>query len=343
MITYKIPIWGEVIPGNSSALKISDLDVGKKGLEIFMIMKAAMAMSGVKIKDPLRAKKALDTYQYYHEIAAGFRPQTYEDIPCIDFYPCEKSRKAVLIIPGGGYTYQSNSGVEPEKQYEGGAMALMLNKAGFSAFVLSCYRLNPYRMPIPFLDAQRAVRYIKYHAEEFGIDPAKLGIMGFSAGGLQAASVIDMCKNKSVQEIAALAGRKDLNYCEDEVDRVDAGCAFAGLIYPMLGFRSNLPMMYAAFPKRDVDQPKKREALLKQYDMTGYVEKDGVPRFLVMGTKDAMVDLTDDKSRYMAALEKAGNPCQYLAVDGAGHGFGVLNKKYAYWTEEYIKWLNTLH
>ncbi len=337
-----IPIWGDNIPGNNTDSKLKEMSIGKKGTDFWMMIKAAVAMPGVKIKNASKAKLGLDTYQYYHEIASGFRPDTYEDVPCIDYYPCEASKAAILIIPGGGYTYQSNSGVEPQEQYEGGALAMELNEAGYTAFVLSRYRLNPYRMPIPLLDAQRAMRFIRFHASDFNIDPDKLGIMGFSAGGLQTAGCINICRNRSVREILDSYGMKDVNYQPDEIDNIECKAGFAGLIYPMLSFRANVPMMYAAFPQDKVDDDTAREVLLKQYDVTEYVQPGDVPQFIVMGTKDTMVDLTDDKSRYMKALQEAGVKYHYLPVEGAGHGFGVNNKKFHYWVQAYIDWLQEL-
>ncbi len=337
-----IPIWGETVPGNSHRRKTDFLDVGKKQQDMILMMHSAMAMPGKEIKDAEKSRKGLDTYQYWHEINTGFRPKTFEDIPVIDYYPCKWSEKSVLIIPGGGFTYQSDSGVEVRDQYEGGAVALRLNKAGFAAFVLSRYRLNPYRMPVPLLDAQRAVRFIRYHADKLHIDPDQLGIMGFSAGGYLAASVPEFSRDLSPQQLLRDAGMDAGEYDGDKIDKTQAQVAFAGLVYPMLSFNANVPMMYAAFPKEDVDDPGRREELLKEYDLTRHVRPGDPPQFIVMGTKDTMVDLTDDKTRYMQALKDAGVDFEYLPVKGAGHGFGVKSDRYNWWIDRFIDWVRSL-
>ena len=90
----------------------------------------------------------------------------------------ENSIGAVIVLPGGGYGYKSMDGAT----YEGQDIALALNEAGFSAFVLH-YRSNPYEYPIPQLDLHRAVRYLRANAEDFGFNPANIGLIGFSAGG----------------------------------------------------------------------------------------------------------------------------------------------------------------
>lgn len=72
--------------------------------------------------------------------------------------------------------------------YEGEPVARWLNSLGLQAFVLD-YRVFPYRHPTPLLDAQRAIRYLRHHAGDFNLDPGRIGILGFSAGGHLAATV----------------------------------------------------------------------------------------------------------------------------------------------------------
>ena len=83
---------------------------------------------------------------------------------------------AVVVCPGGGY-------VQLAMNHEGRQVASYLNSLGIAAFVLR-YRLGPrYRHPIELGDAQRAIRILRSHAAEWRLDPARIGIMGFSAGG----------------------------------------------------------------------------------------------------------------------------------------------------------------
>src|ERR1051326_1083644 len=89
---------------------------------------------------------------------------------------------AVIVLPGGGYRNLAMN-------HEGRQVASFLNSAGVAAFVLK-YRLGPrYHHPVEMGDAQRALRMVRCHASEWHIDPARIGIMGFSAGGHLAATV----------------------------------------------------------------------------------------------------------------------------------------------------------
>ncbi len=85
-----------------------------------------------------------------------------------------KRHSCFLILPGGGYDHLSN--------HEGANVAKRLNEKGISAFVLY-YRVKPYAHPVYLWDVKRAMRYIRYNADRYGIEPNKIGIMGFSAGG----------------------------------------------------------------------------------------------------------------------------------------------------------------
>jgi acetyl esterase/lipase len=98
-----------------------------------------------------------------------------EDSPVITSYPVESSEQvgAVIVFPGGGYQMRA--------EHEGAPIARWLNTIGISAFVVS-YRVAPYKHPVPLLDAQRAIRYVRYHAKRWNINGSKIGILGFYAG-----------------------------------------------------------------------------------------------------------------------------------------------------------------
>jgi acetyl esterase/lipase len=96
--------------------------------------------------------------------------------PTITPYPCpgDDPAGAVVICPGGGYAGRAD--------HEGEPIARWLNTCGLHAFVCD-YRVAPYRHPFPLVDAQRAVRWVRAHAAEYRVDPARVGLLGFSAGG----------------------------------------------------------------------------------------------------------------------------------------------------------------
>lgn len=105
-----------------------------------------------------------------------YRADYPADIPGIEPYllPGPSPRPVVIVCPGGGYHNRA--------AHEGEPIARWLNGIGVSAFVLS-YRVFPYAHPVPLLDAQRAVRTVRSRAAEFGVDPQRIGLLGFSAGG----------------------------------------------------------------------------------------------------------------------------------------------------------------
>ncbi len=108
--------------------------------------------------------------------------ETLEDSPVIEYYRSEnrKTDAAVVVFPGGGYCFRA--------PHEGEGYALYLNSIGIDAFVCE-YRVFPNRFPVELLDARRAVRFVRANSEKFGIDPAKVSVMGSSAGGHLAALV----------------------------------------------------------------------------------------------------------------------------------------------------------
>ena len=99
--------------------------------------------------------------------------------PTITAYPAN-SKGAVIIFPGGGYVIRAD--------HEGTAYAKWLQSIGLTAFVVE-YRGAPYKHPAEISDAMRAVKYVRYYADKYGIDKDKIAVMGSSAGGHLAASV----------------------------------------------------------------------------------------------------------------------------------------------------------
>lgn len=111
----------------------------------------------------------------YSDPADNFRPW-------LELYllPADRPRGAVLVCPGGGYVTRAPHEAEP--------IARRFNRAGFHALVVQ-YRVAPHRHPAPLLDAAQAVRLIRRHAADWQIDPARIAVCGFSAGGHLAASL----------------------------------------------------------------------------------------------------------------------------------------------------------
>ena len=129
-------------------------------------------------------------------------------------YIVEGSKACVVVCSGGGYHHKAD--------HEAFPVAEWFNSLGISAFVLD-YRVAPYRFPAPQLDAKRAIRYARFHAKKYGYDEAKIGIIGFSAGG----------------HLAGCCGTIDEDFGyekQDEIDEVSARPDFMILGYPVISF-----------------------------------------------------------------------------------------------------------
>lgn len=142
----------------------------------------------------------------------------------------KKSRAAVVIFPGGGYCGRA--------EHEGKGYAEFLNMHGITAFVVD-YRVNPNRFPLPLLDARRAVRYVRYYAEKFGIDKDKVAVMGSSAGGHLASIVstykepidgegVDEIDNESYLPDKQILAYPVINLYDEIVTHVGSGNALIG-------------------------------------------------------------------------------------------------------------------
>jgi len=140
------------------------------------------------------------------------------DIPALYVYlpkTTSAPTPALLVCPGGGY-----AGIAID--HEGHAIARWFNEKGVAAFVLR-YRLpaNGYRHPVPLLDVQRAMRLIRNRAAAWKINPAKLGVMGFSAGGHLASTLDTHCDTGNAM-------------ASNPVDQQGCRPDFAVLVYPVI-------------------------------------------------------------------------------------------------------------
>lgn len=223
------------------------------------------------------------------------------DVPTLTLFLPPANRAtgtAVVVCPGGGY-----GGLATD--HEGVQIAAWLNARGIAAVML-CYRLAPYRHPIPLQDAQRALRTVRARAEEWGIDPARIGIWGFSAGG-------HLCATLSTHFDAGNL------HADDPIERLSCRPDFAILAYPVicmeppyahLGSRDNL---LGAHPE---------PALIADVANEQHVRADTPPTFLFHTDSDAGV-LPENSVLYYLALRRAGVPAElHIYADGP-HGIGL--------------------
>lgn len=318
----KIEIWdSEKAPGNSKKRKLDSMKINYDAKFTMSSTDFYTSIIGEKYID---VEEKVDTYTYFHAIKPGYEKETYEDVPYLIPYLVEESDSAIIVIPGGGFAYKS---IE-DSDGEGKDIAEVLQKNGINAFVLN-YRSNPYEYPIPQLDLQRAVRYIKYHAEEYGIDTNKIGLIGFSAGGFQVGSYINLIQGNNFFEE---------NYIPDEIDLMDDSVAAPAMIYPTLTFNYNVGMLFSIENTDKVKDENKRQEILELFDLKRHLEKSkDLPQFISYGTEDIMVG-SGPKEYVEAAKEKEINVTEVVA-ENARH---VFEQKY--YMEEYLTWVkNTLN
>ena len=252
--------------------------------------------------------------------APGAVGTTAQDKPSVTIYQPEKAKRngaAVVVCPGGGYGGLAMG-------HEGKEIADWLTARGVTAFVVK-YRLGPrYRHPVPLQDAQRAVRVARSRAKELGIDTAKIGIWGFSAGGHLASTVSTRFD----------AGEAD---ADDPVERVSCRPDFAILCYPVI--RMDPPYAHMG-SRRNLLGDAPDEKLVKSLCNDTQVKKDTPPTFLFHTRADKAVPVQNSEL-YAKACEKAGVPVRLLVRDTGPHGVGLASKipELKDWPEKLEAWL----
>lgn len=223
----------------------------------------------------------------------------------------------VVICPGGGYGALATD-------HEGHQVAKWFNSIGVAGFVLK-YRLGPrYRHPAPLHDAQRAVRYVRANAAKLGVDPQRLGIMGFSAGGHLASTAATHFDKGDAQS-------------EDPIDRQSSRPSFAILAYPVISFTQ--PFTHAGSGRNLLGENPDPE-LLKFLSNETQVTPETPPTFLFHTGEDTGVPVENSLVFY-AALRKAGVPAELHVYQGGPHGVGLApgNPVLSTWKDRLAGWL----
>ena len=253
------------------------------------------------------------TIQLWNGKAPGALGDGPQDTPVVQvFLPHEPSGASIVVCPGGGYGGLAN--------HEGPKVGEWLSSQGVTAFVLR-YRLGPkYHHPVELGDAQRAIRLVRANASEWKLDPKKIGILGFSAGGHLASSAATHFDAGNASS-------------DDPIDRVSCRPNFQILVYPVItmgrggheGSKRNLL-------GNDPD-PKLVELLSNEKQVT----KETPPAFLVHTVEDSAVPVSNSDN-YAAALKAAGVEYEYIRPEKGKHGFGMRDD----WTGPCIEWLKKM-
>jgi acetyl esterase/lipase len=244
------------------------------------------------------------------------------DKPALTIYlpPSDRATgTAVVVCPGGGYGGLASG-------HEGKAPAEWLNKHGIAAFVLRYRHAPHYRHPIPLQDAQRALRLVRSRAKEWHLDPHRIGIWGFSAGGHLASTAATHFD----------AGRPD---SEDPIERVGCRPDFAILCYPVI----TLEPPYAHMGSRHNLLGKDPEAkLLESLCNEKQVTAQTPPTFLFHTNADTAVPPENSVLFYLA-LRKAKVPAELHIFEKGAHGVGLApgDPVLSRWPDLLAGWLKT--
>jgi acetyl esterase/lipase len=225
-----------------------------------------------------------------------------EDIPAIiPFLPPASSSPtpAVVICPGGGYAMLA-------MQHEGINVAGWFQARGVAAFVLR-YRLSThgYRHPAPLLDVQRAMRVVRSRAREWNLNAAKVGVLGFSAGGHLTATLATHFDAGNPQ-------------AADPIDRMGCRPDYAVPIYAVISLK---PEVTNAQSTLNLLGPDPDPALIESLSCETQVTPQTPPTLIVASADDTIVKIENSRLFY-AALQKAGVVSELQEYAHGRHGFG---------------------
>jgi len=262
------------------------------------------------------AKPTPSTYAERTEVRSnGTLSITKVSVPTMTVFVAPKETAtgtAVIICPGGGYGALAFS-------HEGTDVAKRFNAIGITAFVLK-YRLPSDEIMIdktygPLQDAQQAIYLVKKNAKKYGIKANKVGIMGFSAGGHFASTLV--------------AHYNDLKIANPE--KISLRPSFAALIYPVISFEESVH----TGTMKNLLGPNPADSLKHYFSANKNVNKKTPPVFFVHAKDDKTVPYTNSVLMSEALKANKVDTDIYLYENG-GHGFGLINK-----TSD-VDWFNLL-
>ncbi len=222
------------------------------------------------------------------------------------YYPAKPNGYGIVFISGSGWTRELSLDATPLTQTGQEAIyAVPLQQAGYTVFNINHRAAPRFRHPAPLEDAQRAVRFIRYHAEEFAINPQRIGAMGGSSG----AHLVSMLG--AMDGDGAPDDPSPINRVSAKVQCVVTRAAPADLrsdaAAPLFGFRDNAA------------RPGTVEAkLLADASPITYVTPDDPPFLLIHGDADPVVPFERSEAMHTALKEK-GVAASLLRVPGGGH------------------------
>jgi acetyl esterase/lipase len=246
----------------------------------------------------------IQTIRLWPGDAPQARGKACEDTPTLTIFEPHRGNgngSAVVVLPGGAY-------VNLAANLEGRQVADWFTSRGFRAFILS-YRLssNGYLLPVPLLDARRAIQTVRARALDYQIDPNRIVVIGFSAGGHLAA----------LSATQFVPGNPD---AEDPIDRASSRPDYLVLGYPWIGAISS-DTSHLSYCKL-FNVMDRCEALRTAYSPDLFVTKDTPPTFWYHTFDDQTVPV-EQGLRFYEALVKAGVPAEAHIFAKGPHGTGL--------------------
>ena len=234
---------------------------------------------------------------------------------------------AIIVCPGGSYFWLDdvNEGEEVAEWLQNNgitAFVLRYRAAGFGAFFWHHRKVfRGKQHPDMLDDAQQAIRYVKEHSEEFKIDPNRLGIMGFSAGGHLA--MMTAC------------------FPDKEEDKP----AFVGAIYPVVTM--NEPYAHDRSRRALLSERKQNNQLMRDsLSIEKHIPDDCPPVFVINCVDDETVDYQNSMMLNSALMEK-NIEHKYIQYQTGNHGFGVSEiygtQESRQWKNEFLEWLDEIN
>lgn len=256
--------------------------------------------------------------------APGAQGEEAKDRPTLIAYIAEGENAtdtAVVVCPGGGYGHLAMG-------HEGHDIAKHFNAQGVSAFIVDYrHRGKGYGHPAPLDDAQRAIRTVRANADAWGIDPAKIGVMGFSAGGHLASTA------------ATHFDAGDEN-ADDPIQRVSCRPDFAILCYAVIAFDE--PYTHRGSQRNLLGEDASPE-LVRQFSNEKQVTPETPPTFLWHTDEDTVVP-SENSAMFYLACKKNGVPAELHIYRKGRHGLGLAaNIEGANeWPTQLKKWMQAI-
>jgi acetyl esterase/lipase len=284
---------------------------------------AALPLYSVAVLSLIAATAAAAPLPLWPDGAPGAQGREPGDVPTITVYPAQvpasgTKTAAVVVCPGGGYGGLAAHEAEPIAQW--------LNSLGITGVVLR-YRLGPkYHHPVELGDAQRAIRTVRARAAEWNVDPQRVGILGFSAGGHLAATASTQFD----------AGNPD---AKDPIDRQSSRPDVSVLVYPVITMTD--PHTHAGSRRNLLGESPPSE-LVEQMSAEKRVTKQTPPTFIFHTADDQAVPV-ENALLYAMALRRSGVPFELHVYEHGRHGVGLAKDDpiLGTWPARCADWLAT--